>query len=72
MYKPLIELDMRLYNLLQVRMLCRYDCMCDYAVCMLLCVAVIVASSTDINRLMSWWSMSEVYRLKSVVEKTSP
>ena len=42
----LSELSMSLFDLVQAWMLCRYGCMCVFVVCMLLCVAVIVMSST--------------------------
>ena len=34
----LSELSMRLFDLVQPWMLCRYGCMCDFAVCMFCCM----------------------------------
>ena len=39
------QLRMRLFNLVHAWMLCRYECMYASALCMLLCVALIVMSS---------------------------
>ena len=36
----LSELNMRWFDLVQAWMMCRYGCMCTFAVCMLMCVAV--------------------------------
>ena len=41
----LFELSISLFDFVQVWLLCKYDCMCAFAVCMLLCVAIIVMSS---------------------------